>query len=130
MAAGCWASRAGAAVLVGSLAAGTPRASADSLQNLRALSLEDLSSLEITSVSKQREALASAPAAIYVITHDEIVRSGARSVPEMLRLAPNLEVFQTSPSNYVVTARGFSGNNPDQNFPDKLLVLIDGRSVY
>ena len=48
----------------------------------------------------------------------------------MLRLAPNLEVMQTSPASYEITARGFNGNSADQNFPDKLLVLIDGRSVY
>ena len=48
----------------------------------------------------------------------------------MLRLAPNLEVMQTSPSRYAITARGFNGNDADQNFPNKLLVLIDGRSVY
>ncbi|HWA29980.1 MAG TPA: TonB-dependent receptor, partial [Rhizomicrobium sp.] len=65
-----------------------------------------------------------------VITHDDIVRSGAQTIPEMLRLAPNLFVAQTSPSNTIITARGFSGNSNAQNFSDKLLVLIDGRSVY
>ena len=52
------------------------------------------------------------------------------SMGDILRLAPNLEVMQTSPSAYVVTARGLNGNAADQNFSDKLLVLIDGRSVY
>ncbi|MBS0273152.1 MAG: TonB-dependent receptor [Proteobacteria bacterium] len=94
------------------------------------LSIEQLGNVEITSVSKRAQPLSGAPAAIYVITHDDIMRSGAASIPEMLRLAPNLHVAQTSPANYVITARGFSGNSAAQNFSDKLLVLIDGRSVY
>src|SRR5262249_35060401 len=59
-----------------------------------------------------------------------IVRSGARSVPDMLRLAPNLNVIETSATHFIVAARGFSGNVADQNFANKLFVLIDGRSVY
>lgn len=105
-------------------------AAAQSVANLQSLSLEELGNIEVTSVSKQPEALSAAPAAVYVISHDDIVRSGATSIPEMLRLAPNLQVVQTSPSSYIVTARGFNGNSQAQNFSDKLLVLIDGRSVY
>lgn len=99
-------------------------------EDLGNLSLEDLGKVVVTSVSKSAEPLGDAPAAIYVISHDEIMRSGATSLPEILRLAPNLEVFQTSPSSYTITARGFNGSNVGQNFSDKLLVLIDGRSVY
>jgi len=98
--------------------------------DLPSLSIEQLANVEITSVSKTPQVLSSAAAAVYVISHDDVIRSGANSVPEMLRLAPNLEVMQTSPANYEVTARGFNGNSTAQNFPDKLLVLIDGRSVY
>jgi iron complex outermembrane receptor protein len=98
--------------------------------DLGSLSLEDLGNVVVSSVAKNPEALAKAPAAVYLISHDDILRSGARSLPDILRLAPNLEVFQTSPSGYTITARGFSGNNSAQNFPNKLLVLIDGRSVY
>ena len=98
--------------------------------DINTLSIEQLGNVEITSVSKRAQPLSDAPAAIYVISHDDIVRSGAMSIPEMLRLAPNLQVAQTSPSNYIITARGFSGNSAAQNFSDKLLVLIDGRSVY
>jgi len=98
--------------------------------DLERLSIEDLANIEISSVSKVAQPLSEAPAAIYVITHDDIVRSGATTVPEMLRLAPNLEVEQTSASGYVITARGFNGSSAAQNFSDKLLVLIDGRSVY
>jgi iron complex outermembrane receptor protein len=105
-------------------------ATAQSVANLQSLSLEELGNIQVTSVSKQPEALSAAPAAVYVISHDDIIRSGATSIPEMLRLAPNLQVVQTSPSSYIVTARGFNGNSSAQNFSDKLLVLIDGRSVY
>jgi iron complex outermembrane recepter protein len=128
----------GATVLLFALGGGitSPPVSADqddqsaSTAELKKLSVEELMNIEVTSVSKRSEPVADAPAAIYVITHDDIMRSGATSLPEVLRLAPNLEVFQLSPSNYVVTARGFSGNTADQNFSNKLLVLIDGRSVY
>src|SRR6185312_43829 len=118
-------------VVLGSIALASPAigqqiASAD----FSKLSIEQLENVEITSVSKRAQSLSAAPAAIYVITHDEIMRSGATRIPEILRLAPNLQVAQTSPSNFIVTARGFSGNSAAQNFSDKLLVLIDGRSVY
>lgn len=94
------------------------------------MSLKDLTNVEVTSVSKTAEPLSRAPAAVYVITHDMIVRSGATSIPEVLRLAPNLEVRQLTSTTYAITARGFGGNQADQNFSNKLLVLIDGRSVY
>lgn len=99
-------------------------------QELGNLSLEDLGQVVVTSVSKSPEPLSDAPAAIYVIDHDDIIRSGATSLAEILRLAPNLDVMQLSPSNHIVTSRGLSGNQIAQNFPNKLLVLIDGRSVY
>ena len=94
------------------------------------LSIEQLANVEITTVSKKAQSLSDVAAAAYVVSQDDILRSGVTSIPEMLRLTPNLEVMQTSPSNYIITARGFNGNNAAQNFPDKLLVLIDGRSVY
>ncbi len=98
--------------------------------DINQLSIEQLANVSITSVSKTAEPLSDAAAAVYVISHDDVMRSGAMSMAEMLRLAPNLEVMQTSPANYQIAARGFNGNSADQNFPDKLLVLIDGRSVY
>jgi iron complex outermembrane recepter protein len=99
-------------------------------EDLSRLSLEELSNVEVTSVSKAADLLRQAPAAIYVITHEQIVRSGATSIPEALRLAPNLQVTQLTSSDYVVTARGFGGNPQAQNFSNKMLILIDGRSVY
>ncbi len=80
-------------------------------------------------MSRSAQALSDAPAAIYVISHDDIVRSGATTIPEMLRLAPNLEVAQINSSSYAISARGFNvGDNA--SLSNKLLVLIDGRSVY
>ena len=105
-------------------------ARAQSVEELQQLSISELANVDVSSVSKSSQPLSEAPASIYVITHDEIVRSGATSIPEILRLAPNLFVAQTSASSYVITARGFSGSNSAQDFSDKLLVLIDGRSVY
>ena len=99
-------------------------------QDLTQLSLEQLANLEVTSVSKSAEPLRQATAAIYVITHDDIVRSGATSIGEALRLAPNLTITQLSASNYGMAARGFASNPADQSFSNKLLLLIDGRSVY
>jgi iron complex outermembrane recepter protein len=101
-----------------------------SVEDLRDFSIEQLADLQVTSVAKSSQPLRDAPAAIYVITHDDVMRSGATSLPEILRLAPNLQVSQVSATRYVITARGFSGNTADQSFSDKLLVLIDGRSVY
>ena len=92
--------------------------------NLTSMSLEELGSVRITSVSKREERLADAPAAVYVISAADLRRSGAASLVEALRLAPNLQVMQASSGTYVVTARGFAGDN------NKLLVLVDGRSVY
>jgi iron complex outermembrane receptor protein len=93
--------------------------------SLTELSLEELSDVKISSVSKKSERLSDAPAAAYVISRDDIVRSGATSIPEMLRLAPNLQVAQLSSSSYAISARGFNGA-----LANKLLVMIDGRSVY
>ncbi|MES2759346.1 MAG: TonB-dependent receptor [Pseudomonadota bacterium] len=89
------------------------------------LSLEQLSNVVVTSVSRQEERLAHAAASITTISASEIRRSGARTLPEALRLAPNLQVARVDARNYAITARGF--NSP---FENKLLVLIDGRSVY
>ena len=118
-----------AALLIGALAAPVA-ARAENLDDLQRLSIDQLANVDVSSVTKTSEAISSAPGAIYVITHDEIVRSGMTSIPEILRLAPNLLVQQTGPSQYVITARGFSGNSAAQSFSNKLLVLIDGRSVY
>jgi iron complex outermembrane receptor protein len=105
-------------------------AGAEESEDLTRLSLQDLANLQVTSVSKAAEGLQSASASIYVITHDDILRSGATSLMEALRLAPNILVTQVSATNYIIAARGLSGNPQAQNFSNKLLMLIDGRSVY
>jgi iron complex outermembrane receptor protein len=99
-------------------------------EDLNDLSIEQLAQIQVRSASKREQPLSSAPAALYVIDHDQIVRSGAVTIPEILRLAPNLQVYQSSPSSWVVTARGFNGLPATQSFSNKLLVLIDGRTVY
>jgi len=93
--------------------------------DLADLSLEELANLEVTSVSRRAERLADAPASIYVISAEDIRRSGVTSLAEALRLAPNLNVARVDASQYAVSARGF--NNAIGN---KLLVLVDGRTIY
>ncbi|WP_165837104.1 TonB-dependent receptor plug domain-containing protein [Phenylobacterium hankyongense] len=93
---------------------------------LGALSLDELSEIKVTSVSKRAEPISQAPSSVYVITNDAIRRSGAISIPEALRNAPNLEVMRIDALDYSITARGFAGFEA----ANKLLVLIDGRSVY
>jgi iron complex outermembrane receptor protein len=107
--------------------ASIPDLSAQS-KDLTSLSLEELGSIQITSVSKKPERLSDAAASVFVITADDIRRSGARDLPEALRLAPNLQVAQVSAGGYAISARGMNGSN--NSAPNKLLVLIDGRSVY
>ncbi|HEX2827059.1 MAG TPA: TonB-dependent receptor [Burkholderiales bacterium] len=111
--------------LAGFGAAALLAATADASVRIEELSLEQLSDVVITSVSKREEALASAAASIYVITGEDIRRSGATTLPEALRLAPNLQVARADANQYAITARGF--NNTLAN---RLLVLIDGRIVY
>ena len=93
--------------------------------NLADLSLEELGNLRVTTAALRPERYSDTPASIYVITNEEIRRSGATNLPEALRLAPNLEVAQVSATSYAITARGF------QNvITNKLLVLLDGRTLY
>lgn len=105
-------------------------AHAQSLDALRQMSIEELTDVNVSSVFKTEGRLSEAPAAIYVISQADIARSGAQTIPEALRIAPNLQVAQTGAGRYTITARGMSGNELTQNFPNKLLILIDGRSVY
>ena len=109
-------------------AAALPAHASISNDDLTRLSLEELGDIRITSVSKKAERIADAAASVYVITADDIRRSGARTLPETLRLAPNLQVARVSDAGYAISARGMNGSNTSA--PNKLLVLIDGRSVY
>jgi iron complex outermembrane receptor protein len=92
---------------------------------LMGLSVEDLLNVEVISVAKKAKSLNDSPAAIFVISQDDIRRIGATSIPEALRLAPGLDVARIDSNKWAVSARGFNGR-----FANKLLVLIDGRSVY
>jgi len=103
---------------------------AQSIDELRDMPISALANLDVMSVTKSAETLGDAPASIYVITHDDIVRSGTVTLAGILRLAPNLQVMRGGSNQAVITARGLSGNETYQNFSNKLLVLIDGRTVY
>ena len=103
----------------------TVKTNSDVLTTYKQMSLEQLMSQDVTSVSKQPQPYSQAPAAIQVVTGEEIRRSGASSIPETLRLADNLDVAQVSSSAWAISARGFNAS-----VGNKLLVLIDGRSVY
>ena len=98
---------------------------ADILTTYKKLSIAELMDQEVTSVAKQPEPYGQAPAAIQVVTGDQIHRSGASSFPEALRLAGNLNVAQVSSVSWAISARGFNAS-----VGNKLLVLMDGRTVY
>ncbi len=94
-------------------------------ESLKAMSLAQLGNVEVTTVSKEPEKLMRTPAAIYVLTQEDIRRSGATTIPEALRLVPGVEVARIDSDSWVVGIRGFGGA-----FSRSVLVLIDGRSVY
>ena len=106
-------------------AARAEEATPDRSRDLTDLSLEELTNVEVTSVSKREEPLAAAPAAIGVVTNEDLRRYAASSIPEALRLLPGLHVGQVSSSAWAVSARGFSSVQSAN-----LLVLNDTRSVY
>ena len=101
-------------------------ASAQTSSNLGDLSIEELSQIEVLSVSRRPEPIREAPAAIYVISGEDIRRSGVTSLAEALRLAPNLEVARVNSQSYAISSRGLNSVNAD----NKLLGLIDGRTIY
>lgn len=89
------------------------------------MSLEELINLEVTSAAKTPTSLLKTPGAIHVITKEDIRRSGANSIPELLKMVPGMNVAQLDSNRWAISARGFNGE-----FANKLLVMIDGRSVY
>jgi iron complex outermembrane recepter protein len=95
------------------------------IKDLERLSLEELANVVVTSVSRRPERLSDAATSAFVITSEDIRRSGATSLPEALRLAPNLQVARADTNQYAITARGFNATSAN-----KLLVMIDGRTVY
>ena len=95
------------------------------LANLVDLDLEQLARVTVSSAARREQSILEAPASLFVITAEDIRRSGATSLPEILRLAPNLQVMRGDTSQYVVSARG--GLTTTAN---KMLVLVDGRTIY
>ena len=108
--------------VIASRASSTPEESGNPLKNL---SLQQLGDVEVTTVSKTPEQVWKTPAAIFVITQDDIQRSGVRNLPDALRLAPGVEVAQIDSSKWSVGIRGFGSR-----LSRDVLVLIDGRTVY
>jgi iron complex outermembrane recepter protein len=100
-------------------------ANLDQLAELKRMSVEELLNVEVTSVSRREEGLRNAAAAVAVITHADLRRSGATHMPDALRLVPGLHVGRQNSSSWAVSARGFSSVNSE-----KLLVLSDTRSIY
>jgi iron complex outermembrane receptor protein len=92
---------------------------------LEDLTLEQLVNVKVTSVAKEQTDLFASPAAISVVTADDIRRLGITSLPEALRLVPGMDVAQINANEWAVSARGFNAE-----FGRDLLVLIDGRTVY
>jgi iron complex outermembrane recepter protein len=104
---------------------GQVTAATRSIAELKKLSVEELLAIQVTSVSRTEERLGDAPAAVAVVTSEDIRRSGATSVPEALRHVPGIHVARESASTWAVSSRGFGSVNSE-----KLLVLSDTRSVY
>jgi iron complex outermembrane recepter protein len=114
-----------AAAALSGAAAAPALAQGPSSADLADLSLEELANVQITSVSRHAERALDAPASVYVITGEDIRRSGANTLPDALRLAPNLQFARVNAQTYAISARGFNST-----VSNKLLVLIDGRTVY
>jgi iron complex outermembrane receptor protein len=102
-----------------------PAWSQEKPKDLAEKSLEDLMNVEVTSVSKKEQKLWRTAAAIFVITQEDIRRSGATNIPDLLRMVPGMDVGQINGSTWAIGARGFN-----QQFSNKLLVMVDGRTVY
>jgi iron complex outermembrane receptor protein len=111
--------------LITTLLAGPAFAQTASGQGLKDVSLEDLMNIRVTSAARKSQRVEDVAAAVYVITRNDILRSGLTRLPEILRLAPGVQVAQINASKWAVSIRGFNSQ-----FSNKLLVLIDGRSVY
>ena len=93
--------------------------------DLTQMNIEDLMNVEVTSVSRHQQSLSKTAAAIFVITEEDIQRSGATNIPDLLRMVPGVQVAQINASNWAISIRGFNGR-----FSNKVLVMVDGRTVY
>jgi iron complex outermembrane receptor protein len=106
-------------------AAPAARAQARPSPDLSRATLEELMDIQLTSASRKEQRVGAVPAAVYVITQEDIRRSGMTTLPDVLRLAPGVQVAQINSNKWAVSIRGFNGL-----YADRLLVLIDGRVVY
>ena len=106
-------------------ASAAPQALPFQEQQLKSMSLAQLGNVEVTSVSKQPQEVWNTPAPIYVITAQDIARSGATNIPDLLRLVPGVQVSRYQSDGWAIGIRGFASG-----FSKNLLVMIDGRSVY
>jgi len=100
-------------------------ASALESNNYFDLTIEQLLDTKVLSVSKKAETVASAPAAVYVVTNEDIVRAGVTNIPDALRMVPGVNVARSDSNSWAISIRGFNST-----LANKLLVLIDGRSIY
>src|ERR1700683_1203582 len=118
-----WAARTGALAVALALhwAPAWPQQAADLTQK----SLEDLMNIEVTSVSQKAEKLSRTASAVFVITQEDIRRSGSTNLPDLLRIVPGVDVAQIDANTWAISVRG-----QNQRFSNELLVLVDGRSVY
>ena len=103
----------------------TPVRAQEKTVDLANQSLEDLMNIQVISVSRTEQKISRTAAAIFVITQEDIRRSGATNIPDLLRMVPGMDVAQIDSNVWAISARGFN-----QRFGNKLLVLVDGRSVY
>jgi iron complex outermembrane receptor protein len=94
-------------------------------RDLAEASLEELMNIQVTSVSKKEQSLSKAPSAIYVITQDDIRQSGATNVPDLLRMVPGVNVARINANTWAISIRGFNSR-----YAGKVLVLVDGRTIY
>jgi iron complex outermembrane recepter protein len=112
-------------VIFGLVAVPAPSLAQSGGRDLSQVSIEELMNIEITSASRKEQRAGDVSAAVFVITQDDIRRSGMTTIPDLLRLAPGVEVAQINSNKWAVSVRGFNAL-----FANKLLVLVDGRSIY
>lgn len=94
-------------------------------EDLSVLSLDELLDLDVVSVAKVPEKITKTPAAIYIVTQEDIRRSGANTIPDVLRMVPGMHVYQIDANKWAVSARGYASR-----YANKMLVMVDGRTVY
>ncbi|MCB1875076.1 MAG: TonB-dependent receptor [Chromatiales bacterium] len=114
-----------APALLGAVLCVCTAAQADSLQRLKAMSLDQLANLDVSIVGKRPSNLSTTAAAVYVITEDDIRRSTATRLPELLRHVPGINFARIDSGEWAISSRGFNSR-----YANKLLVMIDGRSIY